>query len=105
MSKLYSMLDYLILEAKKEVMPEEIHARDFHIKSQVGSSTVVLRDGEEIFVRVPDGPVKTKGRPRCPTRLLSGFEASQRNKETKQRKCGKCGQLGHYRTNCIVSVS
>jgi len=104
MSKLHNMLDNLILEAKEEVMPKEICARDSDIESQVESSApVVLRDGEEIFVRDPNGPVKTKGRPRCPTRLQSGFEASQRNKEIKHRKCGKCGRLGHYRTNCTVS--
>ena len=43
-SKLYYMLDDLILEAKKEVTHEEIHARDSHIESQVGSSTPVVEN-------------------------------------------------------------
>ena len=42
MSRLESMLEDLILEAKKIVMPIEIHAQDSNIESQVGSSALVV---------------------------------------------------------------
>ena len=42
MSRLESMLEDLILEAKKGVMPKEILAQDSNIESQVGSSALVV---------------------------------------------------------------
>ena len=75
------MLDDIILEVKKKVMSKKVHARDFHIERQVGSSvSMVLRSSEEIFIRNPDDLVKTKGHPKCPTNY------NQYLKHHKERK-------------------
>jgi hypothetical protein len=101
MAKLESVLENLHLEAEKEIKPNEVHIQDSCIGSQVGSNApVILRDGEEIFVRDPDGPAKTKGRPKLPSRLLRPSEQVK-----KKRKCGNCQQLGHYKTSCPIMVS
>ena len=65
-------------------MAKEIHARDSHIGSQVGTSApVVLRPDKEIFVRDPDGPVKTKGR----QNILQDYSVDlKHHKETKRQK-------------------
>ena len=100
MAKLEGMLETFSLDSEKELGSKEVRAQVSSVGSQIGSSTpVILRDGEEIFVRDPDGPAKTKGRPRMPSRL------ARENPEKKKRKCSQCQQFGHYRTSCPESVS
>ena len=48
-------------------------------------SVVVLRDGEELTIHDPTGPVPTKGRPKGASRLKSGFEDSLSQEEVKHR--------------------
>ncbi|XP_020245169.1 protein FAR1-RELATED SEQUENCE 5-like [Asparagus officinalis] len=100
------MLQDITISVEKEVKLNEIHIANSQIGSQISSNAnVVLRDGEEILIRDPSGPVKTKGRPRGASRYKSGIEESQSKKDIKHRKCGNCQQLGHYKTGCPLLLN
>ncbi|XP_020265104.1 uncharacterized protein LOC109840762 [Asparagus officinalis] len=100
------MLQDITVSVEKEVKLNDVHIANSQIESQISSNAnVVLRDGEEILIRDPSGPVKTKGRPRGASRYKSGIEESQSKKDVKHRKCGNCQQLGHYKTGCPKLVS
>ncbi|XP_020266937.1 uncharacterized protein LOC109842476 [Asparagus officinalis] len=99
------MLQDITVSVEKEVMLNEIHIANSQIGSQISSNAnVVLRDAEEILIRDPSGPVKTKGRPRGASRYKSEIEESQSKKDIKHRKCGNYQQLGHYKTGCPMLV-
>ncbi|KAK2986172.1 hypothetical protein RJ640_006207, partial [Escallonia rubra] len=68
--------------------------------SQVGSSTCTsqVENMNQISIRDPTAPVKTKGRPKVATRLKSSIELAK--EEKKQRTCAYCHGKGHYRTGC-----
>lgn len=103
LSMLENMLQDFIVGAEKELGPKDIHVEGIQVGSNVDldcHASIVLRDGEEINVRAPDGPTKAKGRPKNASRMKSGIEASQGKKIIKQRKCGNCQQSGHYKTAC-----
>ncbi|KAK2975912.1 hypothetical protein RJ640_000396 [Escallonia rubra] len=68
--------------------------------SQVGSSTCTsqVENMNQISIRDPTAPFKTKGRPKVATRLKSSIELAK--EEKKQRTCAYCHEKGHYRTGC-----
>ncbi|XP_020250195.1 protein FAR1-RELATED SEQUENCE 5-like [Asparagus officinalis] len=85
------MLQDITLSVEKEVKLNEIHITNSQSGSQISSNAnVVLRDGEEILIRDPSVPIKTKGRLRGASRYKSGIEESQSKKDIKHRKCGNC---------------
>ena len=79
-------------ETSNEYKARSVNYQSSLFKTNIGSSgsVVVLRDGEELTIRDPIGPVPTKGRPRGASRFKSGFEDSLSQKEVKHRKCGNC---------------
>ena len=106
LSKLDIVLERFADEISNEYIVRSVNYQSSQFKTNIGSSgsVVVLRDGEELTIRDPTGPVPTKGRPKCASRLKSGFEDSLSQKEVKHRKCENCQQLGHYRTGCPLLV-
>ncbi|KAK2972450.1 hypothetical protein RJ640_003876, partial [Escallonia rubra] len=68
--------------------------------SQVGLSTGIsqVEGMNQISIRDPNAPVKTKGRPKVATRLKSSIELAK--EEKKQRTCAYYHGKGHYRTGC-----
>ncbi|XP_020262591.1 protein FAR1-RELATED SEQUENCE 5-like [Asparagus officinalis] len=102
LSKLEQQISNFLAEAREEARLNMSQTLDSQVESHIDSNThvLILKDGEEIMVRDPLGPVKPKGRPKNSTRTKSGLEESKRQKEVRQRKCGHCQQLGHYRTGC-----
>ena len=75
-------------ETRNEYKATSGHYQSLQSKINIGSigSVVILRDGEELNIRDPIGPVSTKGRPRGASRLKSGFEDSLSQKEVKHQK-------------------
>lgn len=51
-----------------------------------------------IYVRDPTGPVKTKGRPKIPTRIRSALDLAEQNR--KKRPCGSCDEKDHNSIDC-----
>ncbi|KAK2980533.1 hypothetical protein RJ640_015918 [Escallonia rubra] len=68
--------------------------------SQVGLSTCIsqVEGMNQISIRDPNTPIKTKGRPKVATRLKFSIELAK--EENKQRTCAYCHGKGHYRTGC-----
>ena len=48
---------------------------------------MVVKDGEELTIHGPLGPVATKGKPKSASRIKSGFEISLSQKKVKYHKC------------------
>ena len=65
-------------ETRNEYKARSVNYQSSKSKTNIGSSgsVVVLRDGEELTIRDPVGPISTKGRPKAASRLKSGFEDS-----------------------------
>ena len=106
LSKLDAVLDRFAEETSNEYKATSVNYQISQFKTNIGSSgsVVVLRDGEELNIRDPIGPVPTKGRPRGASKLKSGFEDSLSQKEVKHQKCEKCQQLRHYRIGCPLLI-
>ena len=104
--KLDAVLEKFAAEISNECKSKAVNDQSSQSETNIGSSgsVVVLRDGEELTVRDPAGPIPTKGRPKGASRLKSGFEDSLSQKEVKHRKCENCQQLGHYRTGCPLLI-
>ncbi|KAK2972602.1 hypothetical protein RJ640_007071 [Escallonia rubra] len=68
--------------------------------SQVGSNTCIsqVKTMNQISIRDPTAPVKTKGRPKVANRLKSSIELAK--EEKKQRTCAYCHGKDHYQTGC-----
>ncbi|KAK2995484.1 hypothetical protein RJ640_016840, partial [Escallonia rubra] len=66
------------------------------VDSSIGISQVESMN--QISIRDPTAPVKTKGRPKVATRLKSSVELAK--EEKKQRNCAYCHGKGHYPTGC-----
>jgi len=101
-----AVLERFAEETTSEYKATSVNYQLSRSKTTIGSSgsVVVLRDGEELTIRDPIGPVPTKGRPRAASWLKSGFEDSLSQKEVKHRRCRNCQELGHYRTGCPLLV-
>ena len=76
--RLDAVLKRFAKETTSEYKAMSVNYQSSQSKTNIGSSgsVVVLRDGEELTIRDPIGPVPTKGRPRAASRLKSGFEDS-----------------------------
>ena len=48
----------------------------FEINVSSSESVAILRDGKELTIRDPTGPIPTKGRPKGASKLKSDFENS-----------------------------
>ena len=106
LSKLDAVLERFAEETSNEYKAWSVNYQSSQSKTNIGSSgsVVILRDGEELTICDPIGPVPTKGRPRAASRLKSDFEDSLSQKEVKHRRCENCQELGHYST-CLLYTS
>ena len=76
LSKLDAVLERFAEETTSEYKAMSVNYQSSQSKTTIGSSgsVVILRDGEELNIRDPIGPVPTKGRPRAASRLKSDLK-------------------------------